>query len=255
MKKIFAFILCVLLICATPLIAFAEEGETPTTETEVVEGENSTTTEETVTEGEILPPETIPEETPEVPEETPTEDGEPNWEEVKETISDKIVNWVLPHIEEIAVVITLFLNVIYNIRRNKALDKSVGTLNNNAITIAKNSADAMDKASGAVTGYQANIVALLEAFKTTAEDKQRLEAELVEIKNYLHTATKSNLEFADELAELLGLANIPNYKKEEIGSRHIAAKRAIIDAEEKAEAAALLPTSTEEVKKDVGEEA
>lgn len=246
MKKIFAFILCVLLICATPLIAFAEEGETPTTETEVVEEENSTTTEETVTEGEILPPAETPNEETE---------AEPNWEEVKETISDKIVNWVLPHIEEIAVVITLFLNVIYNIRRNKALDKSVGTLNNNAITIAKNSADAMDKASGAVTGYQANIVALLEAFKTTAEDKQRLEAELVEIKNYLHTATKSNLEFADELAELLGLANIPNYKKEEIGSRHIAAKRAIIDAEEKAEAAALLPTSTEEVKKDVGEEA
>lgn len=246
MKKIFAFILCVLLICATPLIAFAEEGETPTTETEVVEEENSTTTEETVTEGEILPPA-----------ETPNEETEeePNWEEVKETISDKIVNWVLPHIEEIAVVITLFLNVIYNIRRNKALDKSVGTLNNNAITIAKNSADAMDKASGAVTGYQANIVALLEAFKTTAEDKQRLEAELVEIKNYLHTATKSNLEFADELAELLGLANIPNYIKEEIGSRHIAAKKAIIDAEEKAEAVALLPTSTEEVKKDVGEEA
>lgn len=246
MKKIFAFILCVLLICATPLIAFAEEGETPTTETEVVEEENSTTTEETVTEGEILPPAETPNEETE---------AEPNWEEVKETISDKIVNWVLPHIEEIAVVITLFLNVIYNIRRNKALDKSVGTLNNNAITIAKNSADAMDKASGAVTGYQANIVALLEAFKTTAEDKQRLEAELVEIKNYLHTATKSNLEFADELAELLGLANIPNYKKEEIGSRHIAAKRAIIDAEEKAEAVALLPTSTEEVKKDVGEEA
>lgn len=246
MKKIFAFILCVLLICATPLIAFAEEGETPTTETEVVEEENSTTTEETVTEGEILPPAETPNEETE---------AEPNWEEVKETISDKIVNWVLPHIEEIAVVITLFLNVIYNIRRNKALDKSVGTLNNNAITIAKNSADAMDKASGAVTGYQANIVALLEAFKTTAEDKQRLEAELVEIRNYLHTATKSNLEFADELAELLGLANIPNYKKEEIGSRHIAAKRAIIDAEEKAEAVALLPTSTEEVKKDVGEEA
>ncbi len=194
--------------------------------------------EETVTGGEVLP-----------------EESEPVWEDVKNTISDKIVNWILPHIEEISVIITLILSIIYNIRRNRALDKSVGTLNNNAITIAQSNAEAMSKASGAVIGYQTDIKALLEAFKTTAEDKQRLEGELVEIKNYLHTATKSNLEFADELAELLGLANIPNYKKEEIGARHLAAKKDIIDAEAKAEALALLPASTEEVKENVGEEA
>lgn len=244
MKKIFAFILCLMLLCAIPLVAFAEEGETPTTETEVAEEENSTTTEETVTEGEILPPA-----------ETPNEEAEPNWEEVKQTVSDKIVNWILHHIEEISVIITLFLTIIYNIRRNRALDKSVGTLNNNAITIAKNSADAMDKASGAVTGYQANIVALLEAFKTTAEDRQRLENEIVELRSFLKTATDANIEFANELAELLTLANIPNYVKEQLGSRHVASINAIIEAETKAAAAAMLPTSTGEVKKDVGEEA
>lgn len=218
MKKILVFMLALMLICVTPVMVFAEGADEPVTE-------------EVVTE------------------------SEPVWEEVKETISDKIENWILPHIEEISVIVTMILAIIYNIRRNRALDKSVGTLNNNAITIAKNSADAMSAASGAVTGYQTNIVALLEAFKTTAEDKQRLESELVEIKNYLQTSTKANLEFADELAELLGLANIPNYKKEELGARHLAAKKEIIDAEAKAEAAALLPTSTEEVKEDVGEEA
>ena len=183
------------------------------------------------------------------------QESEPVWEDVKNTISEKIVNWILPHIEEISVIITLVLSIIYNIRRNRALDKSVGTLNNNAITIAKNSADTMSAASGAITGYKADITALLTAFKQTAEDRERLEREFVEIKNYLQTSSKSNLEFADELAELLALANIPNYKKEEIGARHLAAKKDIIDAEAKAEALALLPASTEEVNKDVGEEA
>jgi hypothetical protein len=60
----------------------------------------------------------------------------------------------------------------------------------------------------------------------------------------------ANLEFADELAELLGLANIPNYVKEQIGARHVAAKKNIIEAEKKAEA---LLTAPEEVKHEVGE--
>lgn len=64
-------------------------------------------------------------------------------------------------------------------------------------------------------------------------------------------SSKSNLEFADELGELLALANIPNYKKEEIGARHVAAKREILDAE----AAIVTSTITEEAKEDVGEEA
>ena len=215
MKRIFALILCLMLLCATPLVAFAEEPVDLPTENE------------TVTEGEISPP---------------VEDDEPNWDEVKQTVSETIVNWIVPHIEEISVIITLVLSIIYNIRRNRALDKSVSTLNNNAITIAQTNAEAMDKASGAVTGYQADIVALLEAFKQTAEDRQALETELLEVRKYLKTAKDANIEFANELAELLGLANIPNYKKEEIGARHLAAVKAIAEAE------------TEEVKKDVGEE-
>lgn len=218
MKKIFALILCLMLLLV-PITASAEE---------VAE---EVATEETTTE-----------------------------EAVGDTISDAIVNWIMPHIEEISVIITLVLTAFYNMRKHKLLNKSMGTLNNNAITVAKESSNFMsqaltniESASGAVTSFDEKIVALLEAYKTTAEDKARLEKELVEIKNYLKTSSKANLEFADELAELLGLANIPNYKKEELGARHVAAKKEIIEAEEKAEAA-LVPTNTEEVKEDVGEE-
>jgi hypothetical protein len=63
----------------------------------------------------------------------------------------------------------------------------------------------------------------------------------------LKLSKDANVEFANELAELLTLANIPNFKKEEIGARHLAAVKAIAEAEAK--------TETEEVKKDVGEEA
>ena len=62
-----------------------------------------------------------------------------------------------------------------------------------------------------------------------------------------------NIAFADELAELLTLANIPNFKKESIGASHLARVNAILEAKKKAEAAAMIPTTTEEVKEDVGE--
>lgn len=254
MKKILVFILCMLLVCAMPIVASAEDYEVG----DVFEGEvpedNSTPVEESPTEGEISPPETTPEGPPvETPAEPPVEE-EPNWDNVKETISEKIVNWILPHIEEISVFVALFLNIIYNIRRNKALDKSVIKLNNNAVSIAENSSSAINSAlsnmqgvSGAVTGYQTEIALLLEQFRNTAEDKLKLETELCEIHKYLKLSKDANVEFANELAELLTLANIPNFKKEEIGARHLAAVKAIAEAEAK--------TETEEVKKDVGEEA
>jgi hypothetical protein len=65
----------------------------------------------------------------------------------------------------------------------------------------------------------------------------------------------------NEIAELIALSNIPNYKKDALGSRHVAAVDAIIKAEEMAEIEAdnaakmLLPATTEEVKENVGEEA
>lgn len=228
MKKILA-ILIALMICVTPLVVFAEDAE-------VVEGDNSTTTEEAPTEGENSAPAETPEEV--VPD--------------SKTISEMIVDWIMPHIEEISVIITLLLTLIYNVRRNMLLDKSVIKLNNNAVSISENSSDVITRAltnmegiSGVVTGYQTEIALLLEKFKCTAEDKARLETELNEIHKALKLAKDSNIEFANELADLIALANIPNYKKEEMGARHLAAVNAIAEAE----------TVTEEVKKDDGKEA
>jgi hypothetical protein len=247
MKKLLVFILCVLLMCATPIVAFAEGDSADVVETEGVAEDNSATTEDAPTESEIQPPADTPEE-------------ETDFEAMKNLVSKKIEEWILPHLEEISVIVTLILSSFYQMRKHKLLNKSMGTLNNNAITVAKESSNFMasalsniESASGAVVGYDAKIAALLEAFKQTAEDKLKLERELVEIKNYLKTSTDANVEFANELADLLALANIPNYKKEELGARHLTAVNAIIEAEAKAEAVDLLPANTEEVKEDVGE--
>ena len=153
-------------------------------------------------------------------------------------LSEGFEAWVLPHLEEISVVITLCFSVFYQMRKHKLLSKSIGTMNNNTVAIAEQNSNmmsraltGMENASLAVTAYDARIEAMLEAFRATAEDKEKLEKELAEMKSYLKTAAEANLEFSNELAELLNLANIPNFKKEELGARHLAAVSAIRAAE------------------------
>ena len=245
MKKILVFILVLMLVCVTPLVASAEDYQVGDVYEGVVEGDNSTPETEMPTEEEIQPPV-----------DTPT------FEEEVQTVTDNLVNWLEDNSALIGLIITLIGYGVVTFNKLSTVIKSASTMNNNAITIAKNSKNVIDEAltsiqsaSGAVTGYDVRIVALLEAYKTTAEDKARLEKEFVEIKNYLKTATDANLLFADEFSELLALANIPVYKKQELGERFVAGKKAIIDAEAKAEAAALLPTTTVEVKGNDGAEA
>lgn len=252
MKKLIVGILCFMLLIA-PLSASAEEAAEGITEGETVgdevidtPAEEIPTDEEIEGDGEVV-----------VPDDVPTDDS--TFEEEVEVVTDKIVKWLEDNSALLGMIVTLIGYGIVTFNRLSTVIKSASTMNNNAIAIAKNSKDVVDEAltsinsaSGAVTNYDARIMALLEAFKTTAEDKARLEKEFVELKNYLKTSTDANIEFANELAELLGLANIPNHKKEEIGARHLEHVKAILEAEKKAEAAAVV--STEEVKEDVGEE-
>lgn len=252
MKKLIVGILCFMLLIA-PLSASAEEAAEGVTEGETVgdevidtPAEEIPTDEEIEGDGEVV-----------VPDDVPTDDS--TFEEEVEVVTDKIVKWLEDNSALLGMIVTLIGYGIVTFNRLSTVIKSASTMNNNAIAIAKNSKDVVDEAltsinsaSGAVTNYDARIMALLEAFKTTAEDKARLEKEFVELKNYLKTSTDANIEFANELAELLGLANIPNHKKEEIGARHLEHVKAILEAEKKAEAAAVV--STEEVKEDVGEE-
>ena len=253
MKKLIVGILCFMLII-TPLSASAEEAAEGVTEGETVgdevidtPAEEIPTDEEIEGDGEVV-----------VPDDVPTDDS--TFEEEVEVVTDKIVKWLEDNSALLGMIVTLIGYGIVTFNRLSTVIKSASTMNNNAIAIAKNSKDVVDEAltsinsaSGAVTNYDARIMALLEAFKTTAEDKARLEKEFVEIKNYLKISADANIEFANELAELLGLSNIPNFKKESIGAAHLERVKAILEAQKKAEAATM-PTSTEEANNDVGEE-
>lgn len=212
MKKILAFILCAMLIFALPVVAFAEgEPIDEIVQEEVVE-DNSTTTEENATEGENSASEML--------------------------LSETIKEWILSHIEEILVVIFGAVSAILSKHYYAKSNLSMGTMNNNAVAIAKNSSTvidearlSMERAAATVLGYDTKITELLTAFHVTAEEKQKLEEELAEIKKCLETAKLANVEFANELAELLCLANIPNSKKDELYSRHRAAVDKIVETE------------------------
>ena len=238
MKKIFAILICAFLICAMPIVAFAEDGNSDALGDEASATEDLPTEDEAATEGENLGDTTT---IPPVIADSVNE---------AELTTEKIVDYVQDHLEEISVILTMILTVFYQVRKHKVLNKSIGTLNNNSVTIAENSSTAISKALSGVEGvsnvvlsYKDEIASLLAEVRQNAEEKKRLEAALTEVETYLKTSKLANVELANEVAELLVLANIPNSKKEELYSRHLAAVGAIADAEKT------------EVKEDVGQEA
>lgn len=234
MKKILILAMCLLMVCVFPLSAFAEE-ETTYEEVE---------TEETVE--------------PEVPAEPETPTNEVDWDEVQTTVSGFIMDWIKPHIEEISVIVTLIFYVIASAKDRKNLNKNMGVMNNNTIAIANNSNEKMTEAlalmqtsSDSVVSYDERIATLLDTYAKTLEDNKKFREEYIEMKKFLKSSTEANIEFANELAELLALANIPNYKKEELGRRHTENVAAIREAESKAELP--LDVTVEEVKENVEE--
>ena len=245
MKKLLAFMLCAMLMCAAPVVAFAEDG----TDEIVTTAEEVPTTEEIVTEGEITAVETVPETEPVVYEpiteplvdETvaPDVETEPTTaEEELKTFCDMIVEWALANFEELSVIVSLIAGVYYSIRKHGWLNKAISTLNNNAVVVAEDSRTAIGNALAEVQGvaatvneYKEMVVALLAEVRQNDEEKKRLEAALMQVESYLKTAKLANVELANEVAELLVLANIPNAKKEELYARHLAAVGAITDAE------------------------
>lgn len=207
MKKIFAFLVCAALICATPIVAFAEE----ITEATVTEEQTTEVVTEAVTEV-VTEPVT----------EAPTD-------EVVLT-TDMIVSWIREHFEEISVVVTLLFTAFFQAVKHASLNKSVALCNNNAVTIAEHSSDAINEALAKVEGvasvvaeYKEQIASLLSEIRQSDEEKKRLEVAFAELENYLKKSKLANLELSNEIAELLVLANIPNTKKEELYSRHRAA--------------------------------
>ena len=82
-----------------------------------------------------------------------------------------------------------------------------------------------------LAAYGTKIEEFLAEFRANAKEKQKLEVLLEKAESLLETAKLANVELANEVAELLVLANIPNSKKEELYARHLAAVNAMTEAE------------------------
>ena len=164
--------------------------------------------------------------------------AEPAVEQTEESMTETIVSYVKDNVEEILVVVFMGLASLYEARMRGKLNGSVGLLNNNAITIAQNSAETIKQAlgevsdiAGVVNKYKDDLEGLLGEVRKSAEEKRALEDTLSHVENFLKTAKLATLELSNEVAELLVLANIPVSKKEELYSRHRAAVDAIAVAE------------------------
>lgn len=224
MKKILALIVCIVLVCAMPVIVFAEEAISTTAAEEAVTTDSSPTETEKASEGENSGAEEAPKSEEQIRAELTTE---------------QIVSYVKEHLEEISVIITLIFTAIYNVRKHQLLNRSMATLNNNAITVAENGRESMQNAlaemgsmANTVGGYKTEIEAVLTAYKESSEENRLLKKTLDEVHSHLKQSKAANVEFANELAELLVLANIPNSKKDELYARHIAAVNNISAMEE-----------------------
>lgn len=215
MRKITFILLCVMLLCVTPLVAFAEGESSDVIEGNTTEVDNPNTENETLAEGEILPP------------------------KEEEPITETIVNYVKSHIEELSVIVTLIIGMFYEVRKHGKLNGSIGTLNNNAIAIVENTSktikaalDEMADMANVVNKYKDDIANLLDEIRSNAAEKKSLEETLNSVETFLKTAKLATLELSNEVAELLVLANIPNSKKEELYARHTKAVHELEAAEE-----------------------
>lgn len=204
-------------MCAMPVAVFAEDIDVPTT-----------------TEEEMLP--TSPE-------------NLASWSEA-ELVTEKIKAYVQSHLEELWVIVTMVIATFLQAKKQGLLGKTVGVLNNNSVAVAENSTKAIADSTNAinnavetVNGYKEEIFKLLDEVRANESEKQAQKALLGRVEKFLETSKAANIEIANEVSELLLLANIPNSKKEELYSRH----RAAVDA--------ITATEVSEVNEDDGEEA
>lgn len=216
-----------------------EDENIPTEDENVpTEDENTPTEDEnTPTEDESVPKEN---ENNTVTDNSPTKDENATEGEISapESMTEEIVGWVKSHFEEISVIVSLILMVFYEVRKHRKLNGSIGTLNNNAISISKGSVDSIDTMlkeakdiAGVVKTYKDEFADLLEEVRKSDEEKRNLEETLTHVETFLKTAKLVTLELSNEVAELLVLANIPNSKKEELYARHVNAVRELESVE------------------------
>lgn len=134
---------------------------------------------------------------------------------------DGFITWIKSHPEELSVLLSLIGSAILAASRNKKINSSIATVNNNAVQLATDSKAEMEAMKS--ENIKAMELALAEILKNKEE-----RATFVK---YLEVSRLANIELANEVAELLILANIPNSKKDELYARHLAAVNSIADAE------------------------
>lgn len=210
-----------------------------------------------------VPTDTPTDEPTDVPNDEPIVDtpiDETPVEEVKLTLSELIAKWLEANADTISLIISIIGAVAVMWKKLSDVLKAMGIINNNAVTVANDSAtqiaevkDKLVSASESVTGYNERISELLGAFSTLLNENKDLKAEILELKNYLHTATDANIEMGNLLSELLDLANIPNHIKTRLGNRHLEAVRAILDAEARANVVMADTNAVEETVEEVKE--
>lgn len=203
MKRILTLMACVVaLVCTMHLATFAEEADMPVAEETTAVVDSVPTTEENATEGEIEASTGI------------------------DFTTEDIVLYIEEHLEEIGVIVSLIAFAFQTANKFKWLNKAVSATNSNAIAVAENSekmiADALAKMD--------KFGELFAKYEESEEEKLALREMLDKAMEYVKNSKLANIEFANELADLLCLANIPNSKKEELYARHIAAVHAIEEA-------------------------
>lgn len=257
-KRVIKLIVAVLVLMAlcVPFVAHAED--VPPVDVTTTTPDNTTPPEEVVVPptDDVVPPADT------APDTTVNESNGFSWDEVKDTFSTTVAVWVQEHAEEIGVIVTLIGYGITLFKRLKSNDKKVVTLNNNAIAIAKESTACVEKAMESIKAvtlvvdeYKTKMDKLLEAYNSSEDARKKLETELMETKEYLRVDSMANLEFSNMFEELLALANIPNYKKQAMGERHLARVAEIKKAIEHAEHVTDDMVNVGEVEENVTEEA
>ena len=219
MKKIFVLVLIVAMTLVFGVCAFAETPTDILTAEESNSTANYTPEEENATESEISSDSDI----------SLTDDIVP--------LSAKIVAFIEEHFEGtsfISLAITVVVYIFFEVKNNKKLKLSIGSLNNNAIEITnvavKNVNDAFAKAQdlvNTVAEYKKDFESFLYQLQKNAEEKKSLEDTLATVENFMKVITVALKENSAEVYDLLMASNIPNAVKNDMCKRHKQADEAI----------------------------
>lgn len=165
-----------------------------------------------------------------VTEEVSVTESEHSWLPFEPTV-EGFKGYIDENAEEITVIFSIILYALYFAKYIKKVINAIVTTNNNTVAVSKNSEESMAGMSSVVTQYKEEMASMLAEIRRNHEERAQLETSLAEVSTYLKSTRLANKELGDEIAELLVLANIPNSKKDELYSRHLAAMKAIAEAE------------------------